>query len=269
MAYAEKAGVASTAPAAATGESDGEGDPITVYLAPESEGSSDTPFLLIPSSEEPSALHVDELPGADRPLIEPAGRLFDLAVGLLLLMLVLPLMAACAIAVLLSGPGPILYRQARIGRDGRQFGCLKFRTMVDLAEHRIDDILRGSAVSQEEWLLLHKLRSDPRVTPVGRVLRRYCMDELPQLFNVIAGDMSVVGPRPIVRAEVEKFGTYFPQYCSVRPGLTGLWQVSGRHALSYEERVRLDADYARAKCLRLDLIILVKTIPIVLLGQNA
>ena len=177
-------------------------------------------------------------------------------------------MIACAIAVRCSGSGPVLFRQERIGRRGRTFECFKFRTMGERAEFAIRELVINSPESLAEWAANQKLMRDPRATPLGAVLRRYCLDELPQLFNVLAGDMSIVGPRPIVADEVARYGALFDAYCSVRPGLTGLWQVSGRHSLPYRERVRLDALYARTKCLRLDLLIVVRTIPVVLFGQN-
>lgn len=195
-------------------------------------------------------------------------RLLDVTVASLLLILVLPLMAVCTVAVIMSSPGPVLFRQRRIGRNGLEFTCLKFRTMVDRADCALEQIFSSNAHSQQEWLAMHKLLCDPRVTPLGRFMRRYSLDELPQLFNVLKGDMSIVGPRPIVAAEIHKYGIHFADYCSVNPGLTGLWQVSGFHALPYSERVRLDAEYARSKSLRLDLIILLKTVPIVVLGGN-
>lgn len=197
-----------------------------------------------------------------------ADRCFDLLVGLLLLLAFLPLLGLCTVAVWASGPGPVLFRQSRIGHRGRMFECLKFRTMSVGAEYDIDAYLKGSARLRQEWNSLQKLHNDPRVTPLGQIMRRYCLDELPQLLNVIAGDMSVVGPRPIVSAESSKYGNHFADYCSVKPGLTGLWQVSGRHAVSYEERVLMDAQYARTKCVRADIAIIARTIPVVLLGQN-
>lgn len=195
-------------------------------------------------------------------------RTVDLIVATFLLVLVLPLMGVCALAVALSGPGPLLYRHIRIGQNGKEFPCLKFRTMVVHADAAIGEILGNCAQSHKEWLEVQKLRCDPRVTSTGRFLRRYCLDELPQLFNVLAGHMSIVGPRPIVANEIRRYGPNFADYCSVKPGLTGLWQVSGRHALSYDQRVQLDTEYARSKSVKLDLWILWMTVPIVLLGEN-
>ena len=140
--------------------------------------------------------------------------------------------------------------------------------MVQDADTAIEQVLRISTQNRQEWAALHKLKRDPRVTPVGAFLRRYCLDELPQLINVLAGEMSIVGPRPIVAAEIERYGVNFAAYCSVKPGLTGLWQVSGRHSLPYPQRVELDAQYARSKTLSLDLLIIWRTVPIVLRGEN-
>jgi lipopolysaccharide/colanic/teichoic acid biosynthesis glycosyltransferase len=223
-------------------------------------------FLLLRGGDEP--LVVSQPGRRQDAAAEQAHRLLDVTLACAILLLVLPLMIVCAVAARCSGPGPILFRHKRIGRDGREFECFKFRTMCDRAEAAINDLVGNSPESLAEWAANQKLMSDPRVTPVGAILRRYCLDELPQLFNVLAGDMSIVGPRPIVADEVERYGALFSVYCSVRPGLTGLWQVSGRHSLPYRERVMLDAHYARTKCIRLDLLIVVKTIPVVLFGQN-
>lgn len=195
-------------------------------------------------------------------------RLLDVTLASLMLVLLLPLMVACSAVVRLSGPGPLLFRQTRIGRNGLQFTCFKFRTMVTCAEATIEQVLSGSDGLREEWATCQKMHCDPRITRAGRFMRRYSLDELPQLFNVLRGDMSIVGPRPIVAAEIHRYGAHFSDYCSINPGLTGLWQVSGFHALPYSDRVRLDARYAASKSLRLDLLILWKTIPIVLLGRN-
>jgi len=195
-------------------------------------------------------------------------RCFDVVVASLLLVLMLPLMAAVALTVFFTSRGPVLFKHKRIGRDGLEFQCLKFRTMTCDADAAFQRIMENDKRAQEEWLSVQKLQNDPRVTFAGRFLRRYCLDELPQLFNVIAGDMSVVGPRPIVISEISRYGSAFLDYCSVRPGLTGLWQVSGRHRLPYEERVRLDSEYARTKSLLGDIVLLWRTVPVVLLGIN-
>lgn len=205
--------------------------------------------------------------GCSAPVSWPV-RLLDLSVAGLIFLFVLPLLLLCALAISLSSRGPVIYRQVRIGREGREFTCFKFRTMVHSAQPAIESLLVEGSVYREEWAAIYKLRTDPRVTSLGRFMRRYSLDELPQLFNVFRGEMSIVGPRPIVADEVHRYGDRFADYCSVNPGITGLWQVSGRHALSYEERVRLDAEYANNKSVRLDLLILWRTIPVVFFGQN-
>ena len=227
--------------------------------------------LLFPNAEfvrecEQPFLH-PEPPRTKRPgaLVS---RMLDLVLASFLLVLTLPLMLFCTLAVRLSGPGPVIFSQKRIGQFGEEFSCLKFRTMVQNAELAMPAVLEASAAAGFEWSATQKLTNDPRVTPVGRFLRRYCLDELPQILNVLAGQMSIVGPRPIVAAEVVRYGPYFHDYCSVRPGLTGLWQVSGKHLLPYQERVRLDAAYANSKSVRMDLVILCRTVPFVLAGKN-
>lgn len=230
-----------------------------------SASAENTSFLLSSSSAEPVIAHAIS---SREPHGDPSGRFLDLVVASLLLLFMLPLMGACALAVGLGGGGAVLFRHTRVGRDGREFQCLKFRTMVRDSDAVFQQILKSDRKAREEWLAVQKLRNDPRVTFCGRFLRRYCLDELPQLFNVLAGDMSVVGPRPIVASEISRYGAGFCDYCSVKPGLTGLWQVSGRHRLPYEERVRLDCEYARIKSVSADLLILWRTVPVVLLGLN-
>ena len=232
-----------------------------------------TSILLNPAAPQMPIASVEVIaPERTIPRAEPkvgkSIRLLDLALALFILLFVLPLMALCALAIRLSNPGPVIYRHSRIGRGGREFICFKFRTMIDGADQAIDSILIGSSQNREEWANCYKLRKDPRVTFLGRFMRRHSLDELPQLFNVLKGEMSIVGPRPIVTGEIHKYGDRFVDYCSVNPGLTGLWQVSGRHALSYDQRVRLDAEYASAKSVRLDLLILWRTVPVVLFGWN-
>ena len=237
-------------------------------------GQADSSILFASQSQESSTNYIElvvPLDAAQPQVQHPPDRsirLLDLTAAGLILLFVLPLMLFCALAIALSSRGPVIYRQARIGRGGREFICFKFRTMTQSAELSLDSLLAEATPLQEEWASIYKLRSDPRVTFFGRFMRRYSLDELPQLFNVFRGDMSIVGPRPIVADEVHRYGGQFDDYCRVKPGITGLWQVSGRHALSYDERVRLDAEYANHKSLGLDLLILWKTIPVVLLGQN-
>jgi lipopolysaccharide/colanic/teichoic acid biosynthesis glycosyltransferase len=165
--------------------------------------------------------------------------------------------------------GKPIFSQQRVGRGGKAFACYKFRTMVVGAEQVLADYLRGNQAAKEEWLRTFKLTHDPRITPVGRFLRKSSLDELPQLFNVLKGDMSLVGPRPIVSAEVPRYRSKIRDYHRLRPGLTGLWQVSGRNLVSYRRRVALDSVYARRRSLAMDVLILARTVGVVFLGRGA
>jgi exopolysaccharide biosynthesis polyprenyl glycosylphosphotransferase len=181
------------------------------------------------------------------------------------IVLVAPVLLAIALAVKLSGPGPVLYRQERVGTHGKHYTMLKFRSMVDGADRRLQEVL---ALNEHDGVLF-KIRQDPRVTPVGRWLRRFSLDELPQLFNVLGGSMSLVGPRPPLPSEVERYDTSISRRLLVKPGLTGLWQISGRSDLSWEESVRLDLRYVENWSLALDLLILWKTASAVLARRGA
>jgi exopolysaccharide production protein ExoY len=180
------------------------------------------------------------------------------------LLFFLPLLVFIALLVLVTSRGGIFFGQRRIGHGGRMFTCYKFRSMVVDAEHRLQELLATDPDAQREWLRDHKLRRDPRITRIGNFLRRSSLDELPQFFNVLRGEMSLVGPRPIVVGEIARYGRYLGSYASVKPGLTGLWQVSGRSNTSYRRRVAMDVAYARAKSLRLDITILLATVPAVM-----
>jgi exopolysaccharide production protein ExoY len=195
-------------------------------------------------------------------------RVLDVSVALAAIMFLAPLLAVISLLTWSLSRGPIFYAQERVGRDGRLFRCLKFRTMSIDADEVLAAVLASDPAARAEWVALHKLKRDPRVTPLGRFLRRTSMDELPQLFNVLLGDMSLVGPRPIVPHEITKYGRYFPEYLAVNPGLTGLWQVSGRNNTSYRRRVACDVVYSRNSCLHLDLRILLLTIKVVLRGEG-
>jgi undecaprenyl-phosphate galactose phosphotransferase len=203
-----------------------------------------------------------------RPWSQALKRLFDIVVGSLLLVAAAPLMAVIAWQVRMSG-GPVLFAHERVGRHGEMFRCLKFRTMVPEAADVLARILAESPEARAEWERDFKLRSDPRVTPIGRWLRRTSLDELPQLINVIKGEMSLVGPRPVVRDELCRYGEAQIYYTQARPGLTGLWQISGRNDLDYERRVHLDAWYVRNWNLWTDIVILGKTLLIVLTRSGA
>ena len=186
-------------------------------------------------------------------------RLLDLAAVCVLLPYLLPLFAIVALIVKISSPGPILYRQRRIGRFGREFTLWKFRSMHCNSDQILCQYLAANPEAAKEWRQTHKLRVDPRVTRLGSFLRRTSLDELPQFLNVFLGSMSLVGPRPIVFAEKAQYHDSYFFYASAKPGLTGLWQVSGRSNLSYCQRVSLDVEYIRGWNLALDLQILWRT----------
>lgn len=200
-----------------------------------------------------------------------AKRTMDLLLSAALMVPLIPVLGAIALLLrLTSGPG-VLVRHPRIGRDGAVFPCLKFRTMVLDADRVLAAHLERNEAARREWRQCRKLADDPRVTPVGRLLRRSSLDELPQILNVLRGEMSLVGPRPVVQAELDEHyrGEAAHLYCSVRPGVTGLWQVSGRSRLAYHDRVRLDVEYVRNASLALDLRILCKTPWVVLRARGA
>jgi exopolysaccharide production protein ExoY len=194
---------------------------------------------------------------------------FDVTGAVIALMMLFPLLCLIALIIKLSGAGPALYRHSRIGQNGRMFSCWKFRTMVVNS----DDVLRRHIVANPdaaaEWEQTRKLKQDPRITPIGLVLRKSSADELPQLFNIIRGEMSFVGPRPIVSAEVRKYGPYINDYLRARPGLTGAWQVSGRNDTDYETRVQLDRAYVQNWSLWRDVIIIAKTVRVVLATRGS
>jgi undecaprenyl-phosphate galactose phosphotransferase len=198
-----------------------------------------------------------------RPLPRLLKRGFDLAAAGLLLLFLAPLMAAIALKLRLADRGPVLFAHARVGRDGTPFRCLKFRSMVPNAKEVLERLLASDPAARAEWERDYKLKDDPRITPFGRLLRRTSLDELPQLLNVVRGDMSLVGPRPVVPAELDRYGEAKVYYLQVRPGLTGLWQVSGRNDVDYERRVSLDAWYVRNWTLWYDILILLKTLLVV------
>jgi len=192
-------------------------------------------------------------------------RLTTLVGGLI----VLPLFVFIALLIRLDSPGPIFYRQKRIGQNGQAFKAWKFRSMVQNADMVLKDYLEQHPELREDWEQNQKLRNDPRVTRIGRFLRQTSLDELPQLWNILRGEMSLVGPRPIITEEIERYGDKYSLYTKVTPGLTGLWQVSGRNNLPYEERVNLDAYYVRNWSVWLDVYILIRTLWVVLSGEGA
>ena len=196
-------------------------------------------------------------------------RAFNIAASLSILVFAAPLMLLIALLIWMQDGGNVLFGHTRIGYRGERFKCLKFRSMVMDADVRLKRLLASDPEAREEWARDHKLRRDPRITPLGAILRKLSLDELPQLINVLRGDMNLVGPRPIVDGEIERYGHYFSHYCSVRPGITGLWQISGRNDVSYRRRVAMDVIYARVRSPLMDMYILIGTIPAVLLRKGS
>jgi exopolysaccharide production protein ExoY len=198
-----------------------------------------------------------------------AKRGFDVLAALLGLVILSPLFLMLALLITLSDRGPPFYRHRRVGYRGTPFGCLKFRTMAVNADAVLAEHFRRNPESWEEWKAARKLRSDPRITTVGAVLRKLSLDELPQLVNVLRGEMSLVGPRPIVDEELERYGSYAAHYLSTRPGLTGLWQISGRSDVSYDLRVAFDRRYVENWSFVGDVRIIVMTVPAVCLSRGS
>jgi exopolysaccharide production protein ExoY len=197
-----------------------------------------------------------------------AHRALDLGLSLTLLLFLAPVLLVIALLVKAEGRGPVIFRHTRVGRNGKPFTCLKFRTMEHNAEELLGDLLGACGEINVEWSIDQKIRKDPRVTPLGRCLRKFSIDELPQLWNVVRGEMSIVGPRPIVEDEACRYQEHFKDYCSVNPGITGLWQVSGRNSLSYNRRVELDCAYIRTRSIRGDCSIIFRTLPVVMRGTG-
>jgi len=195
-------------------------------------------------------------------------RFGDVVFGLVALVLSSPLFVLMTLLVKLSSAGPIFYVQERVGRNYRRFGCIKFRTMYSEADDLLLNLLDKSPELKIEFERDFKLRKDPRITPVGMFMRRSSLDELPQFINIIMGDMSLVGPRPIVEKEIPKYGDFMDTIVSVRPGLTGLWQVSGRNNLSYQRRVQLDFIYATNRSLLLDIRVILRTFGVLLFPRD-
>jgi Undecaprenyl-phosphate galactose phosphotransferase WbaP len=196
-------------------------------------------------------------------------RALDLVGSVMGGLLISPVFVAIVVLIKLGSPGPAFYGHWRVGIGGRHFRCWKFRTMQLNAEQLLEEYLQTNLDLRAEWEENQKLQDDPRVTRAGRFLRKTSLDELPQLWNVLRGEMSLTGPRPIVDAEVPKYGNVYELYKRIRPGMSGFWQVSGRSDTSYVERVAMDSHYVRNWSVWLDLIILTRTVKIVLLGRGA
>lgn len=195
-------------------------------------------------------------------------RALDLTLAMVALIFLAPLLLVISAAIYCFDPGPILFKQKRVGFGGVRFSCYKFRSMCVDAEARLEDLLARDPSARAEWARDQKLKCDPRITRIGYFLRKSSLDELPQLFNVLLGEMSLVGPRPIVETEAPRYGRYIAHYCSVRPGITGLWQVSGRNDVEYRRRVAMDVIYSRSRSVPMNLRIIFMTVPCVLLSRG-
>lgn len=196
-------------------------------------------------------------------------RAFDIVGALAMCAVFAPVAIGSGLLVLHQSGNPVFFRHRRIGLRGRGFEVYKFRSMVEDAEARLAELLATDGRAAMEWQATHKLKNDPRITSIGRFLRKTSLDELPQLINVLKGEMSLVGPRPVIEQELEKYGSSLPYYLSVKPGLTGLWQVSGRSNLSYSERVALDVEYARSQSIIKDISIMLKTAKVLFSDRSA
>ncbi|EEY91617.1 undecaprenyl-phosphate galactose phosphotransferase [Acinetobacter junii SH205] len=198
----------------------------------------------------------------------PLKRVFDLSFAIILFIVLLPLFLLFSIIVKVDG-GSAFYGHERVGKNGQKFKCLKFRSMASNSQELLQNLLASDPISYEEWHSTYKLKNDPRVTRIGHFLRKSSLDEMPQLINIIKGEMSFVGPRPVTQDELTRYKDNVIYYLAVTPGLTGLWQVSGRNDIDYETRVSLDTQYVKNWSFSQDLKILAKTFIIVILGKGA
>lgn len=203
------------------------------------------------------------------PVQQLVKRTMDLVISAIAGMFLVPLFLVLGLAIKITSPGPIFYGHTRVGKGNKRFKAWKFRTMCLNADKMIDEYLEQHPEHRAEWERDHKLKNDPRVTALGKWMRKWSVDELPQVWNVVSGDMSVVGPRPIVDAEICKYGEHFETFCTVLPGITGLWQVCGRNDTTYEERVQLDIYYIHHWSPWLDLYLLARTVKTVLFTRGA
>lgn len=195
-------------------------------------------------------------------------RFFDILFSLSVLILFSPVYLLLAVLIAIASPGPVFYVQERVGKNSQPFGCMKFRTMVENADEMLLDIMTTSPDLRQEFEDNFKLKHDPRITWIGRFLRLTSLDEFPQFWNVLKGDMSVVGPRPLVVEELPKYGRHIDKVLNIRPGITGLWQVSGRNDIPYPRRVQMDVYYVNFRNFWMDLWLIVKTIGVVIFPKN-
>ena len=198
----------------------------------------------------------------------PAKSIFDIIFSIIFLLIGFPAFLLIALLVKLSSSGPIFFYHKRIGKNGEVFNCIKFRTMYPESKDILQNLLNNNEELKLEFNRNHKLKNDPRITPFGKFLRKSSLDEIPQFLNVLKRDMSIVGPRPIVNEEIIKYGDALPKILKIRPGITGLWQVSGRNNLSYKKRVDLDSIYAKNLNFLMDLRILIRTFGVILFPRD-
>ena len=192
-------------------------------------------------------------------------RVFDIVFSIAMIIFCFPIFFILSILIKLGSRGPIFYSQIRLGKNKKPFKCIKFRTMSEEADDILKNLLIENEDLRDEFQRTQKLKNDPRITPIGKFLRRTSLDEFPQFINVVLGEMSIIGPRPIVKEEQNRYDKNLNEVFSIKPGITGLWQVSGRNNLSYERRVMLDLIYARNRNFYIDLNILIRTIGVILL----
>ncbi|WP_373539650.1 sugar transferase [Chamaesiphon sp.] len=195
-------------------------------------------------------------------------RLFDIVFSLSVLVLCAPIYLVLAVAIACTSSGSIFYIQERVGRHHRHFGCIKFRTMIPDADRLLHEMMASSEDLRQEFSENFKLKEDPRITRIGKFLRTTNLDEFPQFINVLKGEMSVVGPRPLVPEEIERYGNQIDRVLTIRPGITGLWQVSGRNDLPYAKRIRIDVSYVKRRSFWLDLRIVCKTVLLTVIPKN-
>lgn len=195
-------------------------------------------------------------------------RSFDIIMSLTSMVLLFPIFFIIAIMIKIDSKGNIIYKHKRIGKNGKYIYLYKFRTMYTNSKEILEEILKDQKI-KEEWENNFKLENDPRITKVGKILRKTSLDELPQLINILRGDMSIVGPRPVVDGEIEKYGIFKKKFLSVTPGLTGWWACNGRSATSYEERINLELYYVNNRSIKLDLLVILKTFSAVIKGHGA
>ncbi|MEW6400302.1 MAG: exopolysaccharide biosynthesis polyprenyl glycosylphosphotransferase [Chloroflexota bacterium] len=232
-------------------------------------------FMLLADVIGLAARNLEVMPGIEapgdlpHPLASALKRIVDFLGSALGILVLAPFFTLIAILIKLDSPGPVLYTQPRIGIDGKRIRMYKFRTMVVNAEQELEKVFQENAELRAEWEQTQKLREDPRITRIGKFLRKFSLDEFPQLLNVLLGDMSLVGPRPIMVDQVSVYGEAIHAYRAVRPGMTGLWQVSGRNQTTFRERSRFDVYYVRNWSVWLDAYILLRTIRVVLSHEGA